>query len=705
MSGSKHLRTSYHSIIFGRTARGARYGLLFVLAASLGGCLPRMVNVNGTEVPYDEAAEMTLREGQQALARGDRITAETRFKDVLQRFGDSDLVPYALDGLAKIVFEDGGCAASARYDQRLINSFSRHPGAARAQQRQAGCDAPPVASTMTQYQAEFDEAETSVQKQDVASRAATAASDEGDYLEAVRWLLRLRENQESPDARLTTEGRIEEMIDGKLSATNLRILADSMSGREFPAALVNAKLGLLLEHAGDFVSARETFERYLQRWPTSDFSSVAQSRLRRLEARENVRPGTIGVLLPLSGRHKRLGQLALQGIKLGLGVRGKSMTTRSGLRLVLADTKSDGVTAAEAVDQLVVEHGVQAILGPISTYEAEPAAFRAQALGVPLLTVSRAENLPAIGPYVFRNGVTNEDQVRALVTHAMDIMEMRRFAILYPRNRYGEELLHLFWDEVLKKGGEIVGVEAYDGSATTFTNQVKRLVARRDLELRPDYQSLKAECDEQPDTYRQARCRSRIAKEIRPLIDFEGLFIPHYPPALSMISAALAAEDIIVEQDERRLEIIERTLGRKVKPVTLLGANGWNSGKVLERSGRNVENAVFTDGFFADADNPESAEFVLAYRKRYNRTPRLYPEALFFDSARMLGAVMARRPPTREAVRQALRELRDFPGVTGKTSFAGQNVAARQIRILQIKNGSIQEVVATGAPAPAAGTN
>ena len=663
-------------------------------ATTFTACLPRMVVVNGTEMPYDEGAETVLRQGQQALERGDKITAETRFKEVLQLFGDSELVPYALDGLAKMAHDEGGCTASARYDRRLLSDFRRHQGAQAATARQADCGGvattTPVSSS--QFDDQYEQAGSDAEQREVASTAADTAMRDGDYLQAVQWLLRVREHESDPAQRQAVETEIIELVDGKLSATELRIFADTLSGSGFPAARVNAKLALLLEHAGDADNARSTLERYIRTWPDSEFTPIAQARLERLTAQDKVQPGTIGVLLPLSGRHKAFGNLALQAIKLGLGIRGKSMTTSDGVRLVLADTKSDAVTAANAVDDLVVRHGVQAILGPIFTYEAEPAAFRAQALAVPLLTISRAERLPDIGPYVFRNGVTTEDQVEALVSHAMGVMGMRTFAILYPRHPYGEDLMHKFWDEVEKRGGEIRGVEAYDVNATTFTNQVKRLVGRKDLELRADYRRGREDCEKQPDVYRQQRCRNNLAKELRPIIDFEGLFIPHYPPTISMVSAALAAEDIIVEQDPRRLRIIEKTIGRKVKPVTLLGADGWNSSKVLERSGRNVENAVFTDGFFADAAEKEAAEFVLAYRKRYRRTPRLYPEALFFDSARILGAVMAQRPSSRDAIRQALQQVSNFRGVTGPTTFAGSNIAQRQIRILTIKDGKIESV-------------
>lgn len=678
-------------------------GALLLAAATLTACLPRVVVVNGTEMPYDEGAELLLKQGKEALARGDRRTAEARFKEVLRFFDESREVPEALDGLAKIGFEDGGCRASIRFDQQLIANYSDHPAARRAKERQAGCEGVEVAPLASAFTKEYEAAKTEVEKKDVASRAADAALNDGEFMLAVQWLLRVRGHETDPAQRQALETEIIELIDGKMSATGLQMLAKALRGRDFPAARVNAKLALLLEHAGDVEEARSTLERYVQTWPSSEFAPIARERLERLNALTRVSPNTVGVLLPMSGRHKGVGRSALQAIRVALGLRGKSLTTSSGLKLVIGDTKSDGVKAAEAVDSLVIKHGVQAILGPIFTYEAEPAAFRAQALGVPLLTISRDENLPRVGEFVFRNGVTDLDQVQALVAHAMDVKGMRTFAILYPRNAYGENLMNLFWDEVLRRGGEIRGVEAYDVDATTFTGQVKRLVGRQELELRADYRRAVNECEEEKDPYRQARCKSQVAKEIKPLIDFEGLFIPHYPPTLSMISAALAAEDIIVEQDPRRLRVIERTIGRKVTPVTLLGANGWNSAKVLDRSGRNVENAIFTDWFFENADERVTAEFVLEYRKRYQRTPRPYPEALIYDSAKILAQVMAEKPAGREDVRQLLRRVTGFAGVTGQTTFDGTNVATRQIRILTIKDGQIEAVSVAPKPEDAPG--
>ena len=50
------------------------------------------------------------------------------------------------------------------------------------------------------------------------------------------------------------------------------------------------------------------------------------------------------------------------------------------------------------------------------------------------------------------------------------------------------------------------------------------------------------------------------------------------------------------------------------------------------------------------------------------------------------------QPATRDAMREAMRHVNLYPGVTGKTSFAAGPDAQKEIRILTIRNGSIQEL-------------
>lgn len=673
---------------------------LAVLTATSTACAPKRVTIGGVEMSYDEGAAQVLRQGEDAQAEGDLETAKSRYRQVLTEFEDSRAEPDALAALGLILYQEGGCDASRLYLEQLAVDYPGHPDASRAKQILNECapkggpvqaTAPAEDGRYATFQGRYDQAASPAEKRQVASEAADLAMSAGDGAAAVRWLLKVRDAMDEPAQRKALEAEIREVIEHGLGFVDVRRLVETLPSGEFPRPLLVYKLGRIQYHVRDLRGAQETLQGYLRDHPSGAHAAGAQQVLDRIAALASVRPNTVGVLLPLSGKHRNYGKLALRTIELALGI--EKGTEGGGVKLVVEDTESDAVVAAQKVEKLVLEDRVIAILGPIFSYAAIPAARTAQQLGTPILSISTADELPQLGNYVFRNALTNRAQVEALVDYAMDIRGMKTFAILYPRHPYGEEMLELFWEAVEARKGEIRGVESYAVGDTTFTWQVKRLVARDQLKLRADFRRAERECEEQPDSYRRARCKSDVKKNLKPIVDFDGLFIPDYPRTIPMVTAALAFEDIIVETNPRRLRIIEKTLGRKVKPVTLLGGSGWNSESVPERSGRNVENAVFTDGFFAEADDKLVAEFVTTYQKAHRRTPRLYPEALFWDSTRLLASVLkSAQPGSREALRAALSAVTDFPGVTGEVSFGGGNDAIRPVRILTIENGNIKEV-------------
>jgi branched-chain amino acid transport system substrate-binding protein len=679
---------------------------LAILTATSTACGPKRVTVGGVEMSYDDGARTLVSQGVEAERKGDSGTAKARYQEVVNNYGGAPSEPDALAALGLLLHREGGCGPARAYLERLAVEHPGHPRAAQAKALLNDCPAagasPTAASSaaaevLSTYERRFGEASSPAAKREVASAAADAALAAGDGAAAVRWLLRVRDQEPEPAQRAALEAELREVVDQHVSFVDVRRLVETLPEHEFPRPLLLYKLGRIQYHVRDYAGAQESLGAYLEDEPNGAYAAGAKSLLARMAALAQVKPTRVGVLLPMSGKHRSYGELALQTIRLALGV--DKNDRGAGLELVVRDTKSDGVVAAQMAESLVVDEHVVAILGPIFSYAAVPAGRVAQQLGTPILTISTADELPTLGPYVFRNALTNRDQVEALVDYAMSILQMRTFAVLYPRHPYGEEMLQLFWDAVERRKGEIRGVESYAMTDTTFTTQVKRLVARDVLALRGDFRRAEQECDRQPDSYRKARCKDEVKKNLKPIVDFDGLFIPDYPKTIPMLSAALAFEDIIVETDARRLRIIEKTLGRKVKPVTLMGGSGWNSAQVPERSGRNVENALFTDGFFPEADDKAVAEFVNAYQKAYRRTPRLYPEALFWDSARMLGQVIrTQRPGSREALRAALSALSDFPGVSGKTSFGGTNDAKRPVRILTIKDGRIQDVPDPDAP-------
>jgi len=671
-----------------------RITLSFLLG--LATCAGQTVIVDGEEVSEDEAARRTLKKAEREAEAGRTETAEARYRDVLEMFPKTDAVPSALDGLAELKLAEAGCDAARLYDERLLDDFPGTDEAEAARARRAECapaDTPVAEGPHATLRRAFEDATTDAERKEIASRAADTALEAEDITAAVRWLYAVRRLETEPASRAALDEEIQHLVRERLSARGVRTLVEELDASDFLYEELVFRTALIQLHVGDLARGESSLKAYRERFPGGEFAERARERLDELEARRRVAPERIGVLLPLSGRHRSYGELALQAIRLAIP------ESLSSVRLLVRDTESDPVVAADRASALILEDHVIGILGPIFTYEAEPAAIEAQRLETPLLTISAAADIARMGPFVFRNGVTNAMQAEALVRYVMEVRGMERFAILYPHHPYGEELLQLFWDEVEARGGEIRGVASYSLQETTFAPQVKSLVGRDDLDRRRDYREALEQCDQQPDSYRKARCKERVRKNLAPIIDFDGLFIPDYPRSLSMITAALAFEDVIVEQDPKRLKMIERTLDREVRPITLLGASGWNSEKLIERADRNVENAIFTDGFFAGSNDPQTVDFVRRYRDAHGRIPRLYPEALFYDSARILRSIVETDgPSTREALREALRDVHDFPGVTGTTSFRASSDAEKSLRILTIRDGEIRPAPVEAPP-------
>src|SRR5262249_2804100 len=110
--------------------------------------------------------------------------------------------------------------------------------------------------------------------------------------------------------------------------------------------------------------------------------------------------------------------------------------------------------AGAAIDQLSAA-GVIGAVGPVDKDAADEAARRAEALGLPLVTLDVAETGGPGSPYVFRAVIPVETRARALAAWAL-AHGARRFAILAPDIPYGARARSAFEKEVVAGGGQVV---------------------------------------------------------------------------------------------------------------------------------------------------------------------------------------------------------------------------------------------------------
>jgi ABC-type branched-subunit amino acid transport system substrate-binding protein len=364
----------------------------------------------------------------------------------------------------------------------------------------------------------------------------------------------------------------------------------------------------------------------------------------------------LGVVLPLSGRYATYGDLVRRGMDLALEMH---KTSAPPVRLVYRDIGADPARSVAAVTELADSERVMAVLGPLTGTAAAAAAVQAQAERLPMLSLSQREGLPETGEFVFRNSLTSRLQARALARYAVLERGFTGFGILYPENLLGQEMAHLFAEEVRKLGGLVVISEGYAETATDFGRQIKRLMG-----MNPD---APAEINAV-----EAEKRKNSSGREFPPVNFDALFIPDYADRIGMVAPQLAYYGI--------------------EGVPLLGINGWNSPELVRLAGRSVEGSVFVDGFFRYSPYPFVREFVDRYFEKYGEEPSIL-EAQGYDAVGILLTILDRRDiRTRDDLRLALSMLQNYPGITGATTFDFQGDADKVLFLLQVENGNIVQI-------------
>ena len=360
----------------------------------------------------------------------------------------------------------------------------------------------------------------------------------------------------------------------------------------------------------------------------------------------------IGVLLPLSGRYAAFGQRVQRGMELAQ----KTFRPYIPVRFLFRDTAGDEAVAAEQVAELAISDRVIGIAGPLVGNAAVGAARRANQERTPLLTMSQREGLAASSLYVFRNSLTPQLQVRALIDYAMEERGFSQFGIMSPQTRQGEQFAELFRNEIMQRGGEIVAEQSYLTDQTDFRRQVRLLQG-----LDPNA----------PEKERERNPDGSYVEEKEPP-PFEALFVPDYADRISLITPQLAFYGL--------------------EGVQLLGPNGWNDTELPRLTRQFVEGAVFTDGFFAHSTYPFVQEFAERYFNQYGEEPTIL-EAQGYDIAGILLTLLNdSRIQSREDLRRALAQLHSYPGVTGATRFDLQGEADKVLFLLQVQNGTIVQI-------------
>jgi len=666
---------------------------IFTAATLLLGC-PKRVVINGVAVDYEEAARAAYDDAMAARNRGDTAAALSKLDALVAQYPESDLTDDALAGLGDLAREQGQTRRARDAYTKLANEFPNSPHAQRARQlaTQFDVEGGRANDAVAPLRTAFDKVSDPAEKRQVAITLAQTLMAGGDGGQALAWYLKALDLSRSADEKRLLDGQIRDLIESQLDFRAVREAAENVDPKSPAGEIVSFKLARIYCHLRDFTQCREAVDRYLQQHPSGQFVAQAREMSTRLQQRLSVNPIVVGVVLPLSGKYKVYGERALYAIQLGAELAGKE--TRGGVTLAIRDDAGEPEGAARAIEELTLKEHAIVIVGAVLQNTAVAAALKAEELGVPLISFSRRDGLTELGSWIFRYGLTNKKQAKALAELAMDRLKLTKFAMLYPRIPYGVELMNDFWDEVDRRHGYIVGIEAYDHDETTFTAPVKKLVGRYAMGTRGEYGTCIAKARELERAFSRKKAMEECQANLTPLVDFDAILIADDQRAAGLIAPALQYEDIITTGDEDAIKDYKKTTGNdQVKPVQLLGGSGWNDPALIERAGKYVRGALFVDGFNPASGEAHVQQFVTAFNESQGVKPTLV-EAQAHDGAKLVAAIIrggsAPAPKTRDEMRARLIGVKDFPGVTGVTSFDQNRDSITPLTIFTVDKDTIQ---------------
>jgi len=182
--------------------------------------------------------------------------------------------------------------------------------------------------------------------------------------------------------------------------------------------------------------------------PGSATAEVLHALLAEAQDSAPVHMDRLGVLLPLSGPFKALGQGVLAALKLAL-------EKEEQVHLVVRDTAGSAESARALARELIHDHGVGGVLGPVGKRESAAASAVLKDAGVPHAPLSRQEAGEGAGECVVTARLTRDAEVLALVQVASAERSASRFAIVREDSLHGAAMAGALRAAARRAGGAV----------------------------------------------------------------------------------------------------------------------------------------------------------------------------------------------------------------------------------------------------------
>ncbi|AJY77983.1 hypothetical protein VN24_23775 [Paenibacillus beijingensis] len=333
---------------------------------------------------------------------------------------------------------------------------------------------------------------------------------------------------------------------------------------------------------------------------------------------------SLGLSAPLTGNSAQYGESFRNAMKMAID----EFNAKGGavkVNLVEMDSKNDPKESANIAQKLVDNDNIVAVVGDFSSTTSMAASPIYQRSGlVQLSPTSSHPDFTSTGDYIFRNVPTQKIEGAFVADYAKEL-GYKKSAVIYIQNDWGIAAKENFEAKFKEAGGEVSNSLNFNPDTKDFNNILIKI------------------------------------RESGPDVIYLG---------------APYTESALIAQQSKKLGI----------KAGFIGTSILYSDQYIQLGGKDVEGTHLSSYFFPADPRPEVQKFVEAYKKTYSKDPDMFA-ALTYDSANMLLSIIEKGETSRKGIRDALAAMKDFPGITGKTSFNDIRNVEKDLAKLDVKDG------------------
>jgi branched-chain amino acid transport system substrate-binding protein len=335
----------------------------------------------------------------------------------------------------------------------------------------------------------------------------------------------------------------------------------------------------------------------------------------------------IGLYLPMTGAAAAMGQMVWEGVQTAHQMQPQLLGQP--VELVLLDTRSDRIEAANAVSRLIERDKVAAILGEVISSDTLAGVPIAERAGIPDLSPTATSPLVTQGKhFAFRAAYVDDLQGKVAARFAWENLQARRVAVLIDQAQdYCVGLANFFIQEFKRRGGEIVSTSYIQTGDQDFSAQISALKGQN-----PDL-----------------------------------IYAPNY-----------YAEDALLAEQLKDLGV----------QTPVLTGDGAQVPELISIGGQAVNGMYFTALFHRQGISSElGRRFLAAYEQTYHKQLDGFA-ALGGESYFLLAAAINKAGDLDGAkIAQALADTKNFPGVTGSITMGPDHNPIKGVTVIKVENG------------------